>query len=158
MRSCGCLRREQSKRNGAKRRTHGQSRTRAYRAHVGMLQRCYNPKCKTYAQYGGAQIIVCGRWHQFENFYADLGQCPVGYWLVRIDIRGDYRPDNCRWSDPKAQANNRSNAVRIVYDGRTQTVRQWAAETGVNSATLRGRLSQGWPVGQALGFEPRKAN
>lgn len=45
----------------------------------------------------------------------------------------------------------RRDAMRIEYDGRSQTVRQWADEVGMSVKTLRWRLKSGWPVARALG-------
>jgi hypothetical protein len=45
---------------------------------------------------------------------------------------------------------------RFEHAGRTMTVRDWAAETGIHQSTISGRIfKHGWTVGQALGFEPR---
>lgn len=160
-RSCGCLRRESARRNAAANLTHGMHGTRTYKSYRCMLDRCNNPKAKTYPRYGGRGIIVCDRWSGpdgFANFHADLGDCPDGLCLDRIDnTGGGYRPDNCRWVTPKQQANNRTSNVRITYKGRTQSRQQWADEIGLNASTLDGRLKRGWAVGVALGFVPRKS-
>lgn len=38
----------------------------------------------------------------------------------------------------------------ITYNGRTQTVSEWAEEVGINYFTLYRRLSRGWDVERAL--------
>jgi hypothetical protein len=70
-RSCGCLSRELSTK-------HGMWNSPAYKSWTSMLQRCEDPKHKSYQRYGGADVTVCERWHSFENFYADLGARPAG--------------------------------------------------------------------------------
>jgi hypothetical protein len=73
-----------------------------------MLSRCYNPKSTHYEDYGGRGIRVCERWlNSFLAFYMDMGICPTGLTMDRIDNDGDYTPDNCKWSTPAEQSLNR---------------------------------------------------
>jgi hypothetical protein len=72
-----------------------------------MLQRCTNPSSADWVRYGGRGITVCGRWHRFEDFLADMGPCPDDLTLDRINNDGGYEPGNCRWTTREQQMLNR---------------------------------------------------
>jgi len=108
-RSCGCFRNETTV---SRTLTHGHSKrkgwTQEYRSWTKIFQRCYNPKCKNFHDYGGRGITVCERWLQFENFIADMGNKPTPkHSLDRINNDGNYEPGNCRWATHTEQMRNR---------------------------------------------------
>lgn len=138
--------------------THGKSSTRLYNVWGGMVHRCHSQDTyvKGYWQRG---IKVCDEWrNSFEAFYtwaiangydetAPESKCT----LDRIDVNGDYCPENCRWVDRKVQANNRTNNHLLTHNGKTQNMKQWAEETGIKYNTLCNRiLTLQWNIERAL--------
>lgn len=121
----------------------------------GMKVRCLNPKDKDFHRYGARGIRVCERWMDFENFISDMGRCPDGMQLDRINNDGNYEPGNCRWTDRSTQARNRRSSRMVTANGRTQTIAAWVDETGIPKTTLRCRLVNGWSEEKSVTFPVR---
>lgn len=88
-------------------KTHGEYDSRTHRSWSHMLSRVRNPKHHQFKDYGGRGITVCDRWLKFENFLEDMGQRPEGKTLDRMEVDGNYEPNNCRWATPLEQAQNK---------------------------------------------------
>jgi hypothetical protein len=105
--SCGCARREAN----AKRATHANTirntLSPTYMSWKAMRARCNNPNAQFYYSYGARGVRVCERWDSFAAFLEDMGERPEGRTLDRIDVNGDYEPNNCRWATPVQQRANR---------------------------------------------------
>lgn len=134
--SCGCFQSEIAKKRNTR---HGQTRTRLYVAWQHMIGRCTRESDKAYRWYGGRGIAVCSEWlNSFEAFrdwsvangYAD------NLTIDRIDVDGNYCPENCRWITIDEQQRNKTNNTFIDYDGTTKTVGEWAREFGCVPAAV----------------------
>lgn len=148
--SCGCATKENAIKINTK---HGMNRTRLHEIWVGMRKRCNNKKCKCYKSYGGRGITVCNEWKDFESFYnwAIVNGYSDNLSLDRIDVNGNYCPENCRWATMKVQMNNTRRNRLITYNGETHTAAEWSELTGIKSSVIRERIDRyGWPVEKAL--------
>lgn len=130
---------------------HGHTRdgvpTRTWLSWKGMVERGTGKADRS--RYYDRGIRVCERWLTFDNFLADMGACPAGLTLDRIDNDGDYTPENCRWATLSEQARNRRSNLKITIDGETLCLVEWAKRSGIGRATIAHRIKAGW--------EPREA-
>ena len=123
-----------------------------------MKTRCSNPKCRSYPHYGGRGIKVCERWQKFENFLADMGECPPGRSIERIEPNGDYEPRNCRWATSKEQNRNTSRSRLIEMNGQQKTLAEWCEIYGVPSQRIGKRLKRGMSPEQAFDISTNEAH
>jgi hypothetical protein len=128
---------------------HGGYGTREYNAWIAAKRRtvCLR-RAHIYSKRG---IDMCARWTKdFTAFLEDMGQCPEGHSLDRIDNSRGYSKDNCRWATPREQANNRRSNRLITFNGQTQTMAEWCRQYGIYKDLFKSRLKRGWTVAQAL--------
>lgn len=148
--SCGCKQKEW---NSIGHTIHGLSRSKLYGVWRSMKYRCNNPNSPAYRHYGGRGIQVCEDWNNsFGSFceWAHMSGYQEGLSIDRIDVDGDYNPDNCRWATVKMQTNNQRNNHLIEYDGEIHTISEWADITGIRKSVLYSRIKNGWEVKDAL--------
>lgn len=142
--SCGCYKAEWTI---AQFTTHGMTSSREYRKWCSAKARCFNPKTMRYPHYGGRGITMCAEWRDsFEQFLSDMGKCPEGMELDRIDTNGDYEPGNCRWISRTGNMRNRQNASYATHDGETLPLKEWSERTGIKYETLINRVKRGLPL------------
>lgn len=138
-----------------------------YNSWRGMADRCLSENSPKYQKYGGRGIKICERWrppHGFWNFVEDMGpkpsykKTPAGvavYSLDRIDVNGDYCPENCRWATQTQQMNNTHRNKKYTVHGVSGTFVELARYFNVvpeHNADVR-FYCYGWDLEKAL-FTP----
>lgn len=108
--SCGCI----------KSSIGNLSNTRIYQIWANIKYRCFNSNCSAYKDYGGKGITICDEWLDFMNFYnwAINNGYSDNLTIDRIDVNGNYEPDNCRWvtkSENTAYANKTNHRRKAKY-------------------------------------------
>lgn len=146
--SCGCIAREMKRQRFL---THGWYGTRTHQSWQDAKQRCFNHRNIRYPHYGGRGITMSHEWREdFSAFLRDMGKCPEGRTLDRIDNDGPYDRDNCRWATIEQQSNNTSRNRWIIFNGERKTAIQWSRTLGISIRTITDRLSKGWPPARVL--------
>jgi hypothetical protein len=153
IKSCGCLNAEICKRKFTK---HGLSFSRTHNSWCAMKARCSNPNIKEYKHYGARGISYDPAWESFENFYADMGECPDGLSIDRIDNNKGYYKENCRWATTLEQLRNRSICRVHSFFGEKITVTEAVEKYRAmgydipNPKVIYTRISKGWNAETAL--------
>lgn len=145
--SCGCWRKEKITK-------HGLSASKTYGVWKHMVQRCTNTKTARYKDYGG-RITICDRWNpkqggSFKNFLEDMGECPPGLSLDRIDNNLGYYQENCRWISLQQQSFNKRNTVKIFYNNKEWCRAELARQFNLRPETLQNRINRGMSIEEAL--------
>lgn len=132
--SCGCSRKKEKSESLQK------LYTRTWRSWEMMHQRCCNTEFPSYVNYGAKGISICDRWNRhkggsFFNFLEDMGERPENMSIERLDVNGDYTPENCVWDSRTVQSYNR-NRFSNNTSGRTGVIQTksgaWAAYIDMN--------------------------
>ena len=155
VKSCGCIRKK-----------HGMTGTLLYKKWVSIKYRCNNPHCTDYMNYGGRGIKVCKEWEEsFDSFqkWAYESGYSDGLTIERIDCDKDYCPENCKWIPMPDQAKNRRMCLMFTYNGKTQNLKQWCDDLGLNYKSTHQRIYKlNWSFEKAIstpkirGSLPRK--
>lgn len=148
--SCGCLHKETIRKINL---THGASKTRLFHIWMNMKARCTNPNSRSWGNYGGRGIAICpdclksfssfANWANSNGYREDLT-------IDRIDVNGNYEPQNCRWVSRQIQARNTRR--NVFYKGKC--IKEWAILLGISEKTINRRLRKfNWPIEKAI-FTP----
>jgi hypothetical protein len=155
--SCGCLHKKQLAERNKSNSKHGYFGTPTYESWASIIERCFNINSSNYQSYGAKGITMCQKWREsFEEFLKDMGERPEGFSIDRIDVYGNYEPNNCRWASAKTQANNRTNNRKINFNNQNLNLSEWSDITGIKPSTISKRIDKlGWSIEEALTRKPR---
>lgn len=146
VRSCGCLRLQ-----------HGGTGSRLFRIWESVKTRCTNEHDPAFQNYGGRGIRICDEWRDsFEAFrtWAEANGYADDLTIDRIDVDGDYAPENCRWATRKEQQNNTRRNVLVTYRGQLLTLMQASEASGISYSVLRHRKDRHPEYTEAELFAP----
>lgn len=143
--SCGCLHKNSMT-------SHNKAYTRIYRIWGHLKGRCLNKKHHAYKDYGGRGIAVCDEWLNFEPFYdwAMSNGYKEDLSIDRINVNGNYEPNNCRWVTIKEQNRNRRSNKLITYNNETHCIAEWAEIYNINRKKLEKDIRQGMSLEDAI--------
>lgn len=144
--SCGCYVKNRTPASYLDNRT----KTKLYHVYYGILQRCNNPKTKSYKHYGGRGIKCLFKdWEHFREWSMSNGY-NEGLSIDRIDVNGNYEPSNCRWTTQDIQANNKRPRtgmdIFIEYEGKMLNLYQVSNLCGIKYGTLYYRYKRNLPL------------
>lgn len=115
-----------------------------YCRYKSMKARCYNANNKSYSHYGGRGIKVCDQWQGidgFTHFVEDMGTPHTNASLDRIDVNGNYSPENCRWATSEVQSLNRTkqknNTTGVVGVYFRKDTGKWRSMIGVGGTLIK---------------------
>lgn len=136
----------------APRARHGMVDTPEYRAWAAMIERCENPRCRYYKNYGARGITVHHDFRvSFMTFFEHVGPRPSPkHSLDRRNNSKGYEPGNLRWATRAEQNTNRRGNHILKFRGIKKCVIEWSRELGLSAQCIRGRLLRGWSVRRTL--------
>lgn len=150
VKSCGCLR---SRKPWRKYENGYGAGSRIYRIWAAMKTRATNPNHPEANSYHNRGIDICEEWKNsypaFLNWALQNGYTD-DLSIDRIDVNGDYCPENCRWATTKEQSVNRRNTVYWEKDGEKIPIFVYCEERGLNYRTVKSRIRSGWDIERAL--------
>lgn len=126
-----------------------------------MRRRCNTASTGNFAIYGGRGIKVCDEWKDYLAFreWALTHGYDDSLSLDRIDVDGDYCPENCRWATAKEQARNRRNTIYVEFHGERVPLSQLSEEYDADPDLVYARVvGQGWDVEKALTTPKRRVS
>lgn len=146
--NCGCVRRKLASQRLWK---HGKTNCAEFGIWHNMVQKCHDPKHKSFKNYGAVGIEVCEKWrNSFEAFYRDMGPRPQKKNLDRIDDLAGYTPENTIWSTISKVSLKWRFRRLINVRGQIKSILDWAQEAKIDPNLLRNRLRRKVPPEAAI--------
>jgi len=141
VKSCGCL----IVYNNKQRATHRKSNIRLYNIWRNMKARCNCKSNPFYKNYGERGIKIYNDWIMFENFYnwAINNGYKENLSIDRIDVNGNYEPNNCRWIPLSKQAYNKRDSLLFDINGEQKCLAEICKEYNVKYTTIYRRVTIG---------------
>lgn len=143
--SCGCVRPDYAwaRTHGHLDKATGGRGSRTYAAWRAAKNRCRNANNPAFRNYGARGITFSPRWDRFEDFLADMGECPPDLSLDRIDNERGYEPGNCRWAEWRDQVRNTRHNVFVDVDGERLALIDFARLRGIGYGAIQARIRRG---------------
>lgn len=156
--SCGCLQKEGTMKKDPNAIT--RKYARLYGIWHGIKSRCSNPNDQHHEYYYDRGIKVCPEWdNNFKSFveWALSHGYKNDLTIDRIDVNGDYEPNNCRWATNREQQNNRRKTVYIEVYGEKLPATEVCRKYNIKYVTLMARIKRyGFTPEQAVSIEVRR--
>lgn len=137
--SCGCLQKKYAKKTHLQHGDNPHSNpSRLYRCWADMRTRTKNKKYKGAKYYSSRGVECCEEWETYLNFkeWALNNGYNDELTLDRINVNGNYCPENCRWTTRKEQNRNKRNTLK--YNG--VPIAQLCEDFNIKYATLMQRV------------------
>jgi len=142
--SCGCLQDDS-------RTKHGMHKTRTYAAWLGMKSRVSGHGELSRKHYLERGIKIAPQWKtSFDRFLKDMGECPPGMELDRIDNDAGYEPGNCRWATRSQQMANTRRTHIVACLGENMCLLHACKKIGLSYRTAMRRMARGMSAQQAI--------
>lgn len=132
---------------------HRKTGTPLFNVWQNIKSRCFCKSNPCFHYYGGRGITVCDEWkNNFQAFYdwAMANGYDDNLTIDRINVNGNYEPNNCRWTTWEEQSFNKNDTHFLEYMGIKKPLTVWAREKGLNPSTLLYRLKRGWNIERAI--------
>lgn len=157
VRSCGCLHNEVCSAKAKKFKYSVKDYPRLYSIYNGIKKRCYNKNEPRHKDYGQRGIEMCDTWLNsvdgFDNFveWSLSNNYNENATIDRINVNGNYEPENCRWVSMTEQSLNKRDTLWVIYKGERVQLRVICDRLGVSYDTVHNRIySLNWSVEKAI--------
>ena len=155
--SCGCFSSEQSRERVLKRERPANIK-RIHEIYRAMKKRCYTESHPHFGRYGGRGILICDEWLSSKEAFTKWA-LSNGYsdnlTIDRIDVDGNYSPQNCRWATYREQMRNKSSTAFVEYDGELLQLQDFLDKHGLSynryyhCVKKQGGILNGKPIRQS---------